>query len=204
MKSLDALARLNALGAPAFTTNDAGAVWRLDRSHAAKTLERLAAARQLVRVRRGLWAFPGKLEPLLLPAYLTAPAPCYVSLQSALYLHGLVSQMPHALYVVTPARTRLYRTPLGAVSAHHVKPSFYDGYETDARSGASVATPEKALADLFYLSPARSRLFASLPELELPRRFKPARLLRFLKRIDSPRRRAMAIRRWNQLSTANR
>lgn len=34
-----------------------------------------------------------------------------------------------------------------------------------------MATPEKALIDFLYLSPARSNLFRVLPELELPRDF---------------------------------
>ena len=200
MKSIDALTRLTNLAVAAFTTNDAAAAWRIARSHASKTLERLAEARQIVRLRRGLWAFPDKLDRLLLPACLTAPAPCYVSLQSALYRHGLISQMPQTLYVVSTARTQLHRTPLGAVSVHHVKPSFFTGYEIDSRTGAAVATPEKALADILYLAPARSRLFASLPELERPKSFRPARLLGFLRLIDSPRRRVMAIRQWERLS----
>jgi predicted transcriptional regulator of viral defense system len=202
MKSIDALTRLTDLDTPAFTTNDAAAVWRFDRPHASQMLGRLAKARQILRLRRGLWIFPGKINPLLLPAILTAPAPCYVSMQSALYLHGLISQMPQTLYVVSPARTRLYRTPMGAVSVHRVKPSFFTGYEIDSRTGAAVATPEKALADLLYLSPARSRLFASLPELELPKRFHSARLLHFLRLIDSPRRQVMAIHQWESLSSA--
>jgi len=34
-----------------------------------------------------------------------------------------------------------------------------------------LASPEKALVDFLYLSPTRSRLFAALPELELPKGF---------------------------------
>jgi predicted transcriptional regulator of viral defense system len=200
MKSIDALTRLTDLNASAFTTNDAAAVWRCPRLHASKTLSRLAEARQIQRLRRGLWTFPGKLNPLLLPAILTAPAPCYVSMQSALYLHGLISQMPQTIYAVSPGRTRLTRTPAGTVSVHRVKPSFFTGYDIDSRTGAAVATPEKALADLLYLSPGRSRLFASFPELDLPKSFRPARLLHYLHLIDSPRRQVMAIRQWEKLS----
>jgi predicted transcriptional regulator of viral defense system len=204
MKSIDALTRLNDLAAPAFTTNDASAAWQLNRAHASKMLERLARARQVVPLRRGLWAFPDKLNRLLLPSYLTAPSPCYVSLQSALYLHGLISQMPQTLYVVSPSRTRLYQTPLGAVSVHHIKPSYFTGYETDSRTGAALATPEKALADLLYLMPARSHLFASLPELELSKSFRKPSLLRYLRSIDSPRRQTMALRQWNRLLEQSR
>ena len=195
MKTLDALTRLTDLHAPAFTTNDAAAALGIGRAHASKTLERLASARQVVRLRRGLWAFPEKLDPLLLPAYLTAPAPCYISLQSALHFHGLVSQIPQRLYVVSPSRTRLIRTPQGAVSIHRVVPSFFSGFNVDPRTGVAMASPEKALVDLLYLSPARSRLFAALPELELPAGFRWADARRFVRLIPAPRRRTMVLRR---------
>ena len=194
MKALDALACLAGLGAPVFTTNDAAAALRLERAHASKTLERLATSRVVVRLRRGLWAFPEKVTALALPAYLLAPNPCYISLQSALYLHGMISQMPHRTYAVSPSRTRLLRTPLGDVSVHHVKPSFFFGYNVHPRTGIALAAPEKALVDFLYLTPARSRLFAALPELELPPGFRWTEARRLIQRIDSPHRRAMVRR----------
>ena len=201
MRALDALARLSALHAPAFTTNDAAAALRIPRAHASKTLERLAAARQMVRLRRGLWAFPEKVAPLLLPIYLTAPEPCYLSLQSALYFHGLVSQVPQQLYVVSPGRTRLIRTPLGAVSVHHVATAWFTGFTVDARTGVAMATPEKALADFLYLTPARSHLFAALPELDLPKGFNWGKVRRLTSRIASPRRRTMVLERLRTLAS---
>jgi predicted transcriptional regulator of viral defense system len=47
---------------------------------------------------------------------LTAPFPAYVSLQSALYLHGMVSQVPAVTYAVMLARARRFVTPLGTVA----------------------------------------------------------------------------------------
>jgi len=46
--------------------------------------------------------------------FLTAPFPAYVSLQSALYLHGMISQVPALTYAVTLARSRRLATPLGS------------------------------------------------------------------------------------------
>ncbi len=195
MKTIDALARLMDLGAPAFTTNDAAAALRLTRAHASKTLARLAAARQLVRLRRGAWVFPGRIEQMALPALLSAPAPCYISLQSALYQHGIVSQMPQRIYAISTARSRLLRTPLGAVSIHRVKPSFFGGFEVNARSGIPMATPEKALVDFLYLGSTRSRLFAALPEMDFSGGFRRTLAMKYTRLIDSPsRRNAVALR----------
>jgi hypothetical protein len=118
-----------------------------------------------------------------------------VSLQSALYFHGMISQVPAVTYAVSLARTRRYATPLGSVSVHHVDASFYFGYVDTGTQGACVATPEKALVDFLYLGPARSRLFRALPELELPPSFSIRAARRMVDRIRSPRRRAFAARR---------
>ena len=43
-------------------------------------------------------------------------------------------------------------------------PDFFGGFET-LREHLHLATPEKALLDVLYLTTARSRLFAALPEV---------------------------------------
>ena len=199
MKTIDALTRLAELRVPVFTTNDAAAALQLTRPHASKTLARLAMARQVLRLRRGYWGFPDKIDPLTLPVLLTAPAPCYISLQSALYAHGMISQVSKRIYAVSSARTQMFSTPLGAVSVHHVKPSFFGGFEVNTRTGITMATPEKALVDFLYLSPTRSRLFAALPELELPKGFRRPLALKFTRLIDSSCRRKFVFERLDEL-----
>ncbi len=194
MRLVDALASLSRMGEPVFDTGDAAARLGLANAHASQALARLARAGHLVRLRRGLWAVPDRVDPLTLPGRLTAPLPSYVSLQSALYLHGMVSQVPAVTYAVSLARTRRFRTPLATVSVHHVTPAFFFGFEAAGRQGALVATPEKALIDLLYLRPARSQLFRATPELELPRRFSVRRARAIVSRVDHPRRRAMVER----------
>jgi predicted transcriptional regulator of viral defense system len=105
------------------------------------------------------------LDPLLLPEHLTAPFPSYVSLQSALFFHGMISQIPNVIYVASLAQTRTVGTSLGTFSIHRLAPRFFGGYET-LKSGVRLATPENALIDLLYLGPVRSRLFVHLPEIE--------------------------------------
>lgn len=58
-----------------------------------------------------------------------------------------------------------------------------------------MATPEKALLDVFYLTPARSRLFARLPELELPRGFSVRECRRWIAKIPAAYRRKMVVDR---------
>ena len=194
MTLVNALATLVEMDVPAFETGDAAARLGLANAHASTLLARLASARQVVRLRRGLWAFPNRVDPLTLPGRLTAPLPSYISLQSALYHHGMISQVPAVTYAVSLARTRRYRTPLGVVSIHHVSPGFFFGFAEAGRQGALIASPEKALVDFLYLAPARSMIFRALPEVELPRGFSVSRARTMTERIEFPRRRTMVAR----------
>jgi predicted transcriptional regulator of viral defense system len=199
MRLVDALTTIGSMGAPVFTTRQAATCLRVPNAHASVLLARLAAAGHLVRLRHGVWAAPGAVDPLALPELLTAPFPAYVSLQSALYLHGMISQIPAVTYAVTLARTRRFVTPFGVVSLHHVQPSFFFGFEDAARPGARLATPEKALVDFLYLTPARSRLFRALPELDWPRKFRVSTARAMVQRIVPVRRRTLVVRKLEAL-----
>ena len=194
MRLIDALTTLAAMRAPVFDTGDAAARLGVKAAHASTILARLAAAKHVVRLRRGVWAFRDRVDALALPEYLTSPFPSYVSLQSALYRHGMIEQVPAITYAVSLARTRRFTTPLGTVSIHHVDPGFFFGFEHMGTSGGRMATPEKALVDFLYLAPARSRLFRTLPELELPAQFSVRRARAAVARIGSATRRAMVSR----------
>jgi predicted transcriptional regulator of viral defense system len=199
MRLLDVHARLLKMGVPVFQTSDAGAFLGIGSAHASQLLGRLAASGHLTRLGRGRWGFAERVDPFALPAYLTAPYPSYVSLQSALHHYGMISQVPSVLYAVSVSRTRAYATALGTVSVHHVDPSFYFGHRRAGDGSGRIATPEKALIDFLYLSPARSRLFRAMPELELPRDFRTAEARRIIGRIRSIRRRNHTRRRFEAL-----
>lgn len=199
MKLIEALGALIALKQAAVTVNDAAALWGVSRPHAAKILERLAAAAHVVRLRQGLWAFPDKVEPLALPEYLAAPAPAYVSLYSALHFHGWIAQIPSVVYAVTLRRPGRVVTPLGVVSFHRVAPEFFFGFEPHGVAGVKVATPEKALMDIFYLDSGRSPGWRALPEVEPARGFKIETLCAMAGRIRSPTRRRAVLARIERL-----
>jgi len=195
MRTVDAFADLRRFGKPVLTTEDAADRLGATRSAASRTLGRLAAQGLVLPIRHGLWSMDLELDPLALPEYLTAPLPAYVSLQSALFLHGLISQVPQVIYAVSLAATRRVSTTLGTFSIHRMAPEFFGGYRQDGTTQVKLATPEKALLDVLYLSPARSRLFGSLPELELPPRFSLRECRRWIARIPARYRRTMVTHR---------
>ena len=195
MSAASALARLRALGKPVVTTDDAALALGAKGSAATHTLKRLAVAGLLKGIRHGLWATDLTLDPLLLPEYLTAPFPSYISFQSALFLRGMVSQIPEVIYVASLAQPRKVRTSLATFSIHRLAPRFFGGFETVKASGVRLATPEKALLDTLYLAPARSGLFAHLPEVELPECFDWDRITYWVGRIAAgPRRKSVEQR----------
>jgi len=204
MRLVDVHSRLLNMGPAAFETSDAAALLGISRSHASKLMARLAASGLLARLGRGRWGFKDRIDPFALPEYLTAPYPSYVSLQSALYHHGMISQIPSVLYAVSVARTRTYKTDLGTVSVHHVDPSMFFGYQTAPKGSGKIATPEKGLIDFLYLSPARTRLFRSLPELDFPREFKVKEARRIIRHIRSLRRRNHVSSLFEQLLRGGR
>ncbi|HVE81846.1 MAG TPA: hypothetical protein VND93_03325, partial [Myxococcales bacterium] len=135
-------------------------------------------------LRHGLvWLGRGPIDPWVALEWVTLPYPAYASLYSALYLRGALSQIPAVHYAVTLGRARRVKTAAGTYSLHRVTPELFTGFETTS-SGAKIATLEKALFDLAYLSSTRSRLFARPPELELPRSLDQAALRRWTNRID--------------------
>jgi hypothetical protein len=69
-------------------------------------------------------------------------------------------------------------------------PELFKGFELSSRSDAKIATPEKALFDLLYLAPGRSRVFSHLPELTIPRRFQWQRLKEYTTLVKSSGRQA--------------
>ncbi len=199
MSAVDVLGRLRALSVPAVTTSDAAAAAGLSIEAASHALRRLASAGLVIPVRKGLWALRESPDPLGLADYITAPHPSYVSLQTALHLHGMVDQIPDVTYLVSLGRTALVRTPIGTYSVHHVGPRFFGGAVLDHRTGVRLASPEKALVDFLYLSPTRSRLFARLPELEVPPGFDRAEARRWGSLIPSARVRTIVARELDRL-----
>jgi len=199
MRLVDVHARLLRMGLAAFQTSDAAAYLGIGNAHVSKLLARLAASGHLARFGRGRWGFRERIDLFALPEYLTSPFPSYVSLQSALHHHGMISQFPSVLYAVSPARTRTYPTPLGTVSVHHVDPSFFFGHQLSGKGPGKIATPEKALIDFLYLSPARTRLFRALPELEFPAGFKVNEARKVIRRIRSVRRKNHVSRLFEEI-----
>ena len=204
MNLLQADSKLLQIGVSCLTTREVAAYLNVTTVYASNILCRLVRERRVTRLGRGRWLIGNKVDPFAVPEYLTTPYQTYISLQSALYHHGMISQIPAVVYAVSLARTKRYRNLIGEFSIHHVKPGFFFGYETLGRSTIKMALPEKALVDYIYLSLGRSKLFGALPELELPRTFSLERAHKFIDRIPNQSKRRAVLSRVNSLVDGSR
>jgi predicted transcriptional regulator of viral defense system len=199
MNQIEALRRLQSLATPGFETRDAAALLQVTPSNANMILRRLAREGLITHISQGRWLANSKVSRLALPELISAPYPAYISLQTALFQHGMIEQVPSATYAITLARPRRVNTPMGTVSFHRVPPALFLGFDLTQQGDAKIANPEKALFDTLYLAPNRSRIFATLPELTIPRGFKWARLTEFVGLVNSESRKAFLEARIHEL-----
>jgi predicted transcriptional regulator of viral defense system len=202
MNQIEALQRLRTLATPVVESRDAAALLQVSTSNATTILRRLAKNGMIAHLSRGRWLVNEKIDRLALPELISAPYPAYISMQSALFHHGLIEQIPSVIFAVTPARPHRLQTPMGTISFHRMPAQLFMGFELSPRSDAKIATPEKALFDLFYLAPGRSRVFSNEPELTIPRRFQWQRLKEYTKLVKSPARSAYIAERIRSLRSA--
>jgi predicted transcriptional regulator of viral defense system len=191
----DAYARLLKLDVPVLQTADVASVLHVSTDAASVLLRRLGTSGLATQVRKGVWIIgKPRLDRYALVESLTSPMPSYISLQTALYLRGMIEQVPAVIYVVSLGKTERIKTAFGVYSVHRIAPELFDGFET-RESGTKLATAEKALFDMAYFASAKSRLFTHVPELELPRPFRERKLRGWIAKITDVRRRSMVERR---------
>ena len=129
------------------------------RTDVEKQISRWTRAGKLIQLRRGLYTLAEPHAKRPLSPFLAANEirrPSYVSLQSALAHHGMIPEHVPSVTSVTTGRPGVVRTGVGVFIYRHVKTTLFAGYdwiEVGDGQSAFVATPEKSLADLIYLTP---------------------------------------------------
>lgn len=116
--------------------------------------------------------------PALMEIAFALASPSYLSFESALYHHGIISQSPRgALTVATAGRPGRVKTPWGAIQLIHLKRSLFFGYDVHR-----IAYPEKAWLDLLYIR-GRSGRRGLVTETVYPERLNSRRLKMFEKKF---------------------
>ncbi len=124
-------------------------------------LSRWVSEGKLIQLRRGKYLLPEKhrrtgVSDGYISNYLYRPS--YISLHSALELYGMIPESVNVIEAVTPRQTAVWRTPVGTFKYFSIKADRFGGYtqyrgdknKREEQGNFLVATPEKALIDVFY------------------------------------------------------
>ena len=126
-------------------------------------LHRLTASGTLERIRRGYYRVSTRpADEAALANVLYRPS--YLSFESALARHGILSQIPYAMTFATTRRSK--RMTIGGREAEfrQIKKDLFFGYRLEG--GLYVAEPEKALLDELYMM-KRGRAAVQLEDLDV-------------------------------------
>jgi len=149
---------------------------------------------RLVQLRRGLYALAPvwrKVEahPFLIANRLQRGS--YVSTQSALAFHGIIPEHVSVVTSLGPGRPETVQNPLGAFQFNHLAHQLIFGYsqiEVASAQLAFVASPEKALLDLIYLTPgADSEQYLRQLRLQNPEAINIPGMLELAQRSGKPK-----------------
>jgi predicted transcriptional regulator of viral defense system len=124
-----------------------------------RQLSRWVKSGKIVALRRGVYVLAdGSMQlrphPFVLANEMRRAS--YVTMQSALAHYGMIPEFVPAVTSVTTARPEDLNTPVGRFMFRHVKKELLWGMkQVELLPGqwARLATPEKALIDLIYLTP---------------------------------------------------
>jgi predicted transcriptional regulator of viral defense system len=128
-------------------------------SQARLQIVRWVNAGKLIQIRRGLYALSRpfrKIEPHPFLIANRIRKASYVSLQSALAYYGIIPEHVPVVTSITTGRPEELQTGFGAFGYRHIRKPLFAGFRSvNVAPGQSafLATPEKALLDLIYLSP---------------------------------------------------
>jgi len=125
--------------------------------HTSRTaLSRFAKRGILRELKRGIYAFSEPyrsqpLNPLQIAQVLYSPS--YVSELWALSWYGVIPEKVTLITSVTTRATRIFKNALGEYRYRTIDGRFFHSWQTEEILSAEVriATPEKALLDLWYL-----------------------------------------------------
>jgi len=144
------LKTLRAIDKLYYTISDILAVSSYSKESVYVTLNRLVKQGELVRLTSGTYILPeryGEIERIANALYF----PSYLSFETALAKYGVISQLPYTLMFATPSKTKKLQAREYQIEYRKIKKDLYFGYTTN-EDGTLIATPEKALFDIYYIS----------------------------------------------------
>lgn len=146
---------------PVFTFDDFLGIEK-NRHYLWLILHRYEKNGKLLRLKRGIYTTRAYVEKMknrgevevfldFLANFLYSPS--YLSLETILYRHNILTEIPVNLTSVTKNKTATLTNKLGNFLYHKIKPSLFCGFELSEESGFFLvrASKAKALFDFLYL-----------------------------------------------------
>lgn len=134
---------------PTFSTAQFSAAQQSTDNYSWQTLNRLKGRGEIINIRRGWWA---KRDAMPEQAACMISYPCYISFHSALYLHGLTTQMPNIIQLAVRTSRRDYECMGMRVKHYRLPATMFNGFH--AKDHMMIARPYKAFADCLKISRA--------------------------------------------------
>lgn len=116
-------------------------------------LHRLVKQERLVRVMKGYYSLSPDIDWEQFACEIVRPS--YISLEYALWHHGMLDQVPTRITLVTTKSTREHILTNQVIEYSHIAPNFYFGYKIVGNH--LIAEREKAILDEIYLVSLRKR-----------------------------------------------
>ena len=146
---------------PVFTFDDfLGA--EESKSYLLMVLHRYEKSGKLLRLKKGVYTTAAYVERMknrgeievftdFLANFLYSPS--YLSLETILYRHNILTEIPVNLTSVAKNKTAVFTNKLGNFLYHKIKPSLFCGFEISEESSFSLmrATKAKAIFDFLFL-----------------------------------------------------
>lgn len=117
-------------------------------------LSRLTGRGLVTRLSAGWYANPFN-PPSAEEAAMVLRFPSYLSMEYALFKHGILSQTVFTLTAVTTGYPGSFAVQNAMIEYHRISKKLFWGYE--ACDGVNLACPEKALLDLVYIRHLKGR-----------------------------------------------
>lgn len=133
-----------------FTLSDFAKIFDLDNQQTLyKKIARLEQKQIITKLIKGKYRFLlNQPSNFAIANFLYSPS--YISLESALSFHSIITGFPYQLTSVTPKPTRTIELNDQEYKYTHLSPTLYWGY--DKKENFLLADPEKALLDYIYLA----------------------------------------------------
>jgi len=161
---------------------------KADKNTIKATLSRLRKQNRIVRLGYGFYALDTqKVDLEQLACEMVYPS--YISLEYALSIYGMISQVPANLTFITSKRSSQKQILNTSFEYSHINPKLFFGYKI--AKNAYLAYPEKALLDMLYLVGLKKRKI-NLSELDLAQ-INKKKLYKWLKLYPQSTRRISAV-----------